>query len=61
MPWGVISTTHAIQSFMPGILQVWYLDLFAWVNNYGSADLVSLAFTVRHRESSGSESLQSFN
>ncbi len=29
---------RAIQMFMPGIPQVWYLDLFAGVNNYEAAD-----------------------
>jgi len=30
---------RAIQMFMPGIPQVWYLDLFAGKNNYAAADL----------------------
>ncbi len=30
---------RAIQMFMPGIPQVWYLDLFAGKNNYEAADL----------------------
>ena len=30
---------RAIQMFMPGIPQVWYLDLFAGRNNYAAADL----------------------
>ncbi|MBK1701073.1 glycosidase [Thiococcus pfennigii] len=30
---------RAIQLFMPGIPQVWYLDLFAGTNNYAAADL----------------------
>ena len=29
---------RAIQMFMPGIPQVWYLDLFAGTNNYVAAD-----------------------
>ena len=29
---------RAIQLFMPGIPQVWYLDLFAGKNNYKAAD-----------------------
>lgn len=29
---------RAIQMFMPGIPQVWYLDLFAGKNNYAAAD-----------------------
>jgi sucrose phosphorylase len=29
---------RAIQLFMPGIPQVWYLDLFAGKNNYAAAD-----------------------
>ncbi len=29
---------RAIQLFMPGIPQVWYLDIFAGVNNYEAAD-----------------------
>jgi len=29
---------RAIQMFMPGIPQVWYLDLFAGKNNYEAAD-----------------------
>jgi len=29
---------RAIQMFMPGIPQVWYLDLFAGINNYEAAD-----------------------
>ena len=29
---------RAIQLFMPGIPQVWYLDLFAGTNNYEAAD-----------------------
>ncbi|MEM9658838.1 MAG: glycosidase, partial [Planctomycetota bacterium] len=29
---------RAIQMFAPGIPQVWYLDLFAGVNNYAAAD-----------------------
>ncbi len=29
---------RAIQMFMPGIPQVWYLDLFAGANNYAAAD-----------------------
>ena len=29
---------RAIQLFMPGIPQVWYLDLFAGKNNYTAAD-----------------------
>jgi len=29
---------RAIQMFMPGISQVWYLDLFAGKNNYSAAD-----------------------
>lgn len=29
---------RAIQMFMPGIPQVWYLDLFAGTNNYAAAD-----------------------
>ena len=57
MPQDVISTTYAIQAFMPGISQGWYPDLFAWVNIYESADLALLAFTVRHRDNSGNESL----
>jgi sucrose phosphorylase len=24
--------------FMPGIPQVWYLDIFCWKNNYEAAD-----------------------
>ena len=30
--------SRAIQMFMPGIPQVWYLDLFAGTNNYEAAD-----------------------
>jgi len=30
---------RAIQLFMPGIPQVWYLDLFAGINDYEAADL----------------------
>ena len=30
--------SRAIQMFMPGIPQVWYLDLFAGKNNYEAAD-----------------------
>lgn len=30
--------SRAIQMFMPGIPQVWYLDLFAGKNNYAAAD-----------------------
>jgi len=30
---------RAVQMFMPGIPQVWYLDLFAGKNNYAAADL----------------------
>ena len=29
---------RAIQMFMPGIPQVWYLDIFAGKNNYAAAD-----------------------
>ena len=29
---------RAIQVFMPGIPQIWYLDVFAGKNNYGAAD-----------------------
>jgi sucrose phosphorylase len=29
---------RAIQMFMPGIPQVWYLDLFAGTNDYAAAD-----------------------
>ena len=29
---------RAIQMFMPGIPQVWYLDIFAGTNNYRAAD-----------------------
>ncbi len=29
---------RAIQMFMPGIPQVWYLDLFAGKNNYPASD-----------------------
>ena len=34
---------RAIQMFMPGIPQVWYLDLFAGKNNYEAADGSSVA------------------
>lgn len=57
----LISTALAIQMFMPGMPQVWYLDLFAGVNNDEAADLALLAFTVCDRDNSGNESLQSFN
>ena len=51
---------RAIQMFMPGLPQVGYLDLSARVNNHQAADPASLAFTVRHRDNSGNESLRSF-
>lgn len=38
---------RAIQMFMPGIPQVWYLDLFAGTNNYEAADN---AGTAGHKE-----------
>ena len=38
---------RAIQMFMPGIPQVWYLDLFAGTNNYAAADS---AGTAGHKE-----------
>ena len=38
---------RAIQLFMPGIPQVWYLDLFAGKNDYAAADL---AGTAGHKE-----------
>jgi sucrose phosphorylase len=38
---------RAIQMFMPGIPQVWYLDLFAGKNNYRAADK---AGTAGHKE-----------
>lgn len=38
---------RAIQMFMPGIPQVWYLDLFAGSNNYRAADK---AGTAGHKE-----------
>ena len=38
---------RAIQMFMPGIPQVWYLDLFAGKNNYHAADKAS---TAGHKE-----------
>ena len=34
---------RAIQMFMPGVPQVWYLDLFAGRNDYAAADKVSAA------------------
>jgi sucrose phosphorylase len=34
---------RAIQMFMPGIPQVWYLDLFAGKNNYAAADSAGAA------------------
>jgi len=39
--------SRAIQMFMPGIPQVWYLDLFAGVNNYTAADSGA---TAGHKE-----------
>ncbi len=57
----VISAALAIQMFMPGMPQVWYLDVSAGGSHYEAADLASLAFTVRHRDNSGNESLLSFN
>jgi len=38
---------RAIQMFMPGIPQVWYLDLFAGKNNYAAADSGA---TAGHKE-----------
>lgn len=38
---------RAIQMFMPGIPQVWYLDLFAGKNNYAAADHCG---TASHKE-----------
>ena len=38
---------RAIQMFMPGIPQVWYLDLFAGKNDYAAADN---AGTAGHKE-----------
>jgi sucrose phosphorylase len=38
---------RAIQMFMPGIPQVWYLDLFAGENNYAAADA---GRTAGHKE-----------
>jgi len=38
---------RAIQMFMPGIPQVWYLDLFAGKNDYAAADR---ATTAGHKE-----------
>ena len=39
--------SRAIQMFVPGIPQVWYLDLFAGKNNYAAADS---AGTAGHKE-----------
>ena len=38
---------RAIQMFMPGIPQVWYLDLFAGKNDYAAADSGA---TAGHKE-----------
>lgn len=45
-----LQLTRAIQMFMPGIPQVWYLDLFAGVNDYAAA---ARGHTTGHKEING--------